>query len=332
MPSVPRRVLLIQLRRIGDTVLLTPALDALRQAWPESRLHLLTEYPASELFEGDDRVDVLWVRAPGTSLIKLVQPLRRERFDLVLDFQSLPSTSMLARATTSQSIGFKDRFRFHHRNVDLNNHKGTHYTADHKLDLLRALGLSPRSIFPRLQPPSSSHEVWDTLSAPTKVVLSPVSPWPHKRWSSEAFAETARRIHAATGAAFVIAGGPGEDAVVRAVAAGLDGVPHRTLILHRLREVARLLIGSDLFLGNDNGPRHMALALGLPTIGYFSEVNPIHWTPPDPRHPVLWDLAHARGRSLPSGRRILPPRTDNAAEAAIQLLGVRLKAHLQGDA
>ena len=320
MPLAPHRVLLIQLRRIGDTVLLAPALDALRDAWPDTRVHLLTEYPSCDLFQGDDRVDVVWVRAPKTSLLKLLPDLRRERFDLVLDFQSLPATSMLARAITAESLGFRDRFRWHHRSVDLNQHTGTHYTADHKLDLLRALGLSPKSIVPRLHPPSSPHEIWTELETPYKVLLSPVSPWVHKRWTTLAFAQTAEGIHAATGAGFVIAGGPGEDDVLNDVASQLNAVPHRTLTLNRIHDLARVCIGADLFVGNDNGPGHIALALGLPTLGYFSEVNPIFWTPPDPRHPVLWDLAHARGRSVPSGRTILPPRPEEAMQAAAHLL------------
>jgi ADP-heptose:LPS heptosyltransferase len=320
MFELPARVLLIQLRRIGDTVLIAPALDALREAWPNTRIHLLTEYPSSDLFQGDDRVDVIWVRPPKTSILKLLPNLKRERFDLVLDFQSLPATSMLARSVAPDSVGFRDRFRWHHRSIDLGRHTGTHYTADHKLDLLRAVGLSPTSIIPRLCPPPAPHEIWNERQGSPKVLLSPVSPWPHKRWSSDAFAEAAQGIHAATGAAFVIAGGPGEDNVVQAVASGLASVPHRTLTLNRLPDFARLCLGADLFLGNDNGPRHIALALGLPTIGYFSEVNPIFWTPPDPRHPVLWDLAHANGRSLPSGRTILPPRPEEAIRAAVQLL------------
>ncbi len=320
MPPAPQRVLLIQLRRIGDTVLIAPALDALRDAWPNTRLHLLTEYPASDLFPGDDRVDVLWVRTPKTSVLKLLPSLKRECFDLVLDFQSLPATSLLARSVAPMSLGFRDRFRWHHRTIDLNNHTGTHYTADHKLDLLRALGLSPKSIVPRLPPPATPHEIWNALQTPHKILLSPVSPWAHKRWSSEAFAQTAHGIHAANGAGFVIAGGPGEDAVVNELASHLDAVPNRTLIANRIHDFARICIGADLFVGNDNGPRHIALALGLPTVGYFSEVNPIFWTPPDPRHPVLWDLARARGRSLPSGRTILPPRPDDAIKAAVQLL------------
>jgi ADP-heptose:LPS heptosyltransferase len=332
MSSAPERVLLIQLRRIGDTVLLAPVLDALRDAWPNTRVHLLTEYPSCDLFQGDERVDVLWVRTPKASLHKLLPALRRERYDLVLDFQSLPSTSLLSRAVASHSLGFRDRFRFHHRSVDLSRHTGTHYTADHKLDLLRALGLSPKSIVPRLCPPASPHEIWMELDAPRKVLLSPVSPWAHKRWTSEAFVNTARGIHDATGASFVIAGGPGEDAVVQAVASGLRSVPHRALLLDRLQDFFRLCRGADLFLGNDNGPRHIALALGLPTIGYFSEVNPIFWTPPDPRHPVLWDLAHASARSLPSGRTILPPRADAAVQAATQLLQGPERIKVQGEA
>ena len=332
MVQTPKRILLIQLRRIGDTVLLAPALDALREGWPNTRLHLLTEYPASDLFQGDDRLDVIWVRTSGTSLLKLLPSLRRERYDLVLDFQSLPATSMLSRAVASNSFGFRDRFRWHHRTVDLNQHTGTHYTADHKLDLLRALGLSPKSIMPRLHSPRSPHQIWDELKTPHKILLSPVSPWAHKRWSTEAFAQTAQGIHSATGAGFVIAGGPGEDDVINDIAARLDPIPHRALILNRIHDLARVCIGADLFVGNDNGPRHIALALGLPTLGYFSAVNPIFWTPPDPRHPVLWDLAHAQGRSLPSGRTILPPRPDAAVEAAIRLLEHPERRNVQGEA
>ena len=331
MIPAPKRILIIQLRRIGDTVLLTPVLDALREAWPNTRLHLLTEYPASDLFEGDDRLDAIWVRSPNTFLFKLLPDLRKEHYDLVLDFQSLPATSVLARATGATTFGFKDRFRTFHHAVDLRRHTGTHYTADHKLDLVRALGIVPKSFIPRLVPPPQTHPVWAHYADLPKVVLSPVSPWAHKRWSSEAFADAARRLHGATGASFVLAGGPGEDAVLNAVASELSGVPHETLSLSRLRDLSSVLAGADLFLGNDNGPRHMALALGLPTVGYFSEVNPIFWTPPEPRHPVLWDIAHAGGRSLPSGRTILPPTPESAAQAAIDLLKTT-RVPVQGEA
>jgi ADP-heptose:LPS heptosyltransferase len=320
MISTPRKILLIQLRRIGDTVLLTPALDALREDWPEARLHLLTEYPACDLFEGDDRIDVIWVRPARSSVLRSMPDLRRERFDLVLDFQSLPATSFLARMTGALTVGFRKRFRSYHHPVRLEDHAGTGYAADHKLDLLRAVGLTPRLKAPRLLRPVVASDAWTRVPGVPQVALVPVSPWAHKCWDAEAFAETARRIHTATGAGFVVAGGPGEEAQVNRVAAGLAGVPHQTRLFSRLRDFTALLAGADLFLGNDNGPRHIALALGVPTLGYFSDVHPAPWTPPDPRHPVLWDLARARGRYVPSDRTILPPRPDAAALAAIQLL------------
>jgi ADP-heptose:LPS heptosyltransferase len=319
----PSQVLLIQLRRIGDAVLITPVLDALREAWPDARLHLLTEPPASELFLGDDRVDVVWVRGSRSTVLGSLPDLRRERYDLVIDFQSLPATSLLARSTGGRTVGFQSRFRFYHHAVNLDHHAGTHYTADHKLDLVRALGVSPRAIYPRLSPPPAIDAAWNRFGGAPRVALVPVSPWAHKRWASEAFVDTARRMHAATGAAFVVAGGPGEGEQVEGVGSGLAGIPHETRLFTRVHGFTALLAGADLFLGNDNGPRHIALALGVPTLGYFRDVNPVFWTPPDPRHPVLWELASARGRSVPSGRTILPPRPDVAAEAAIQLLTLR---------
>jgi ADP-heptose:LPS heptosyltransferase len=182
------------------------------------------------------------------------------------------------------------------------------------------LGLSPASILPRLALPHVSTDAWDPFPHRPRVILSPVSPWPHKRWPDRAFVETAQRVHRETGAAFVVAGGPGEEDQLRTVAAGLAGIPHGSRICSRIRDLAGLLRESDVFLGNDNGPRHVAIALGVPTLGYFSEVNPVHWTPPGPLHPVLWDLAHAGGRSVPSDRTILPPHPETAARAVVDLL------------
>ncbi len=73
LAQTPRKILLIQLRRIGDAVLVTPALDALRDAWPEAELHLLTADPVPQLFEGDSRLNRVWVR-PSRSRLPALGP------------------------------------------------------------------------------------------------------------------------------------------------------------------------------------------------------------------------------------------------------------------
>lgn len=320
MTEVPQKVLLIQFRRLGDAVLVTPVFDALRDAWPKTEVHLLTEFPVTDLFTSDPRVDRIWTRPARGGLPELVRQLRKEKFGLVFDFQSLPITSFLAWSTGGATVGFERRFRKYGTTVKLTDHRGSDYAADHKLDLLRAVGLSPSNYEPRLLPDLQPAELWSAAGDQPRVVLMPVSPWAHKRWSGEAFAETARQAHQETGAFFGVIGGPGEGAEVEEVGAQLAEVPHQTHVATSIGELLNLLAGAEVFLGNDNGPRHMAAALGLPTLGWFKDINPTHWTLPGSRHPVLWDTIHAEGRPVQADRVILAPEPEVAAKALTQLI------------
>jgi len=310
----PSRVLVIQLRRIGDVVLTTPLLDAVRETWPGARLAFLTAPPASDLFAGDDRLDALWVlrardRAPG-----LARRLRAEHFDLVLDPQSLPLTALLSLASGGYRVGFRRRARSfaYHRAVDHDEHRGTDYAADHKLDLLRALGIDPRLAPPRLPGPATVHPVWAGAGDRPRVLLAPVSPRLYKRWSPAAFAATARELAATTGAFTVLAGGPGEEDQL-AAAAG-PGVAER-VVARSLPEFAALIAGADVMVGNDNGPRHVGIALGVPTVAWFGPQNPGHWTPPgDARHAVVLD--HERRPTALRGDLVRVAATPPAVAAA----------------
>jgi len=122
----------------------------------------------------------------------------------------------------------------------------------------------------------------------------------------------------------VLAGGPGEESQLEPVALALADVPHRVVCFARLRSFLAFLAGSDLFLGNDNGPRHIAIALGVPTVAYFGAHNPTHWTPPDTQdHPVIWNPEHARGKTARSDIRLLSTDPDDVADEAARLLSGR---------
>ena len=317
-------MLLVQFRGVGDVVLVTPALDALRERWPGARLHLWTRPEMLPLFAGDDRVAALWTR-PASSLRfpGMWRRLRAEGFDLVLDFQSLTVTAVAAALSGGYGVGFRKRLRgrLYHRAVALEEHAGTDYAADHKLDLLRALGLPAPLRPPRLHRPATPHPVWHRLEEGPRIAFAPVSRVPYKRWNPVKAAETARRLHAATGACFVLVGGPGETDQITEVDPHLGDVPRRIVVARDLAEMVQLFAGADLYLGNDSGPRHAAAALGLPTVAWFGPQNPSHWTlPHDPRHPVIWDRERAAGRPVREDLRILPEDPERVAEVAAALL------------
>lgn len=51
--------------------------------------------------------------------------------------------------------------------------------------------------------------------------------------------------------------------------------------ISNIKQLKAIFERSSLFLGNDNGPRHIAITCGIPTIGIFSHIHASHWTPPE---------------------------------------------------
>jgi ADP-heptose:LPS heptosyltransferase len=320
--GTPRKILAIQLRRIGDAVLITPALDAIREAWPAAEVHLLTTGVIPDLFTEDPRVERVWTEPHGRPVSWIALKLRRERFDLVFDFQSIPLTAALSLLSGAYAVGFQKPHRSfcYHRSVAIADHAESEYSADHKLDLLRSLGLKPRLTLPRLVPPKTPSVLWDELPAGPRVALVPTKRYGNG-WPSSAFSQTARLLHRETGAVFTIAVGPGEEADLERVAAGLGDVPHSVHSFDRLGAFVALLAGADLYLGSDSGPRHIALAFGVPTLAHFWTAEATHWTPPgSARHFVIWDPKRARGHPVRDDLRIIAEEPEAVAAAAVDLL------------
>jgi ADP-heptose:LPS heptosyltransferase len=151
-------------------------------------------------------------------------------------------------------------------------------------------------------------------------VLAPVSRRAEKEWGPAAFAATARGLHVLTGAVFLVAGGPGEAAGVDAVASRLAGVPRNTFLARNLAELGGVMAGARLFVGNDGGPRHLADALGLPTLAYFGTRDPSPWMAPGPGpHRALWEATNGAPRPR-ADVALVAAEPDAAAHAAAGLL------------
>ena len=321
----PNRALLIQFKGVGDVVLTTSAVDALHHVWPNLKIDLWTDPAMLTLFYGDPRVSVLWPRRKKLNLVRQILSLRKERYDLVLDFQTLTVSAIGAWLTGSYSVGFTRRGRSwaysHH--VPLDAHQGTDYAADHKLDLIRCLGFDVEFTPPALAV-RKPHAVWQGR---TGVLAAPVSGVPYKRWAPGNWAEALDSIHRTYNVPVVLTGGPGERDQVDAVSRLLIKVPHTVHMSSSLDEFAQLAAGAEVFLGSDNGPRHAAAALGVPTVTWFGPQNPTHWTlPGGNRHAVLWDRGLAGDRHVRNDLWLLEATPANAAGAALELL----KMHNEG--
>ncbi|MGE4554221.1 MAG: glycosyltransferase family 9 protein, partial [Desulfovibrionaceae bacterium] len=95
----PRRILACQLRQIGDVIVSTACIELLARRWPEAEIHFLTEAKCAPVLEHNPRLARVWTMDPAKGLpatLGAALALRRQRFDLLVDFQQLPRTGLAA--------------------------------------------------------------------------------------------------------------------------------------------------------------------------------------------------------------------------------------------
>lgn len=285
-----RRILLVQLRYMGDVLLCTPALRAARRRYPGARIDFLTAAPGADALAGNPFADEILAWRPGLrEAWALRRELRGRRYDLVVDFQSMPRTARLVHATRAPlRLGVRGR--------GLRNRLYTHlvskepdavYVARQKLNVLAPLGIEP--------PPESelsldlaigpeerrrAREVWERhgLAADRPVVaVSPVSREPFKQWGAARWAEVADGI-ADAGARILVTSGPGEREQAEAVVRRMRHPAVWDYGPTTLRELGALYERCALWVGNDGGPKHVAAAAGTPTLTVIRWRIGSHWT------------------------------------------------------
>ena len=328
------RVLVIQLRRLGDLLMVTPLLRQLHGAFPLAEVDLLCEPAGLPIMRLNPHLnELLTIPAHSTivDLLDLARQLRARRYDWVVDCQGLPKTALLARLSgASVRVGFGGRWW----RAPAYSHRYTRHDADYsardKLRLLaRALdaGAAPdladldldflvggetrrqaenfcRAWFPGeacLPPARPGGPARWPMAA-----LFGVSRQPYKIWPPERLAEIGRRLAERGWRPFLVHG-PGEEESARLVAALLEGalVDYPLPDLPVLKEI---LARCALFVGNDGGPKHLAASAGVPTLAVFGRVHPEAWTRPDDTT-QRWVATASQSREIPTGGPCDPAST-----------------------
>ncbi|MCX6538655.1 MAG: glycosyltransferase family 9 protein [Acidobacteria bacterium] len=279
-----RSVLIVRLGALGDLVHALPAVAALRDAWPESRIDWLVDARYRALLDFVPVVNrVIVIGSPGASLGGVVRSLRREHYDTAIDLQGLIKSAALARLSGAREVvGFATPLLrewaarlFYTTQADSD--AGGHVIAKN-VGLLRVLGVTPTSWTFPLTVPSSAvvNAVRGVLGIGQDdrfAVLNPGAGWPNKQWPPERFGRVARHLSEQEGWPSVVLWGPGEGRLAEAVVAASDGAAH-VAPPTGLGDVLALARAAALVVGGDTGPLQLAAALGTPTVGIFGPTNP----------------------------------------------------------
>ena len=348
MPALDgaRRVLVIRHRAGGDLLLATPALRALRSALPAARIEVLTSRGLAPILEGNPDVDRVVDFDPRSlaSQGALYARLLRGGYDAVLDLISNPwSAAMTALTRARIRVGYDLAGRRWAYTVALarepigpDGRPALRYAPEAALDFARALGIPPRGLGLTFRVSAAAEEAvdrWMSASGAERgkplIACLPAASWPAKTWLPDRFAAVMEAL--AVEGTVVWTWGPGERADAEACRALLRA-PSLLAPPSGWQELAALLKRCALWIGNDSGPKHVAVALGVPTVTLFGPTNPITWHPPDGPHAVIeaegLDCLHCNANVCPlPGERHMRCMRDLPAERAISAA----RALLRGD-
>ena len=292
----PRRILIVRLSALGDVVLSSGLIPALKARWPEARLSWLVDAPAAPLLAHNPRLDELLVLPLGQwkqlwrsgrrleawrAFRAWARELRARQFDLVIDPQGLLKSGLcgwFSGAPLRVSLWPREGNQFFvHDCVRPAIPPGPEriisfeYRAlaeavgspDFRLDL--AVGQAPRQQAIQVLQEAG-------IQGRPVAILAPFTTRPQKHWLEERWPALGAALWEA-GYQPVVLGGPGD----REAADRIAGQEARLVNLTgrlKLDETVAAIAQSQLLIGVDTGLTHMGIALGLPTVALFGSTAP----------------------------------------------------------
>jgi lipopolysaccharide heptosyltransferase II len=309
-----RRILLSRLRFMGDVILTTPLIRRLKEIFPDARLCYLTQDVFAPLLLHNPHLDEVIAFPLGGSVAdqaRVYWQLRQRHFDLAIDLFGNPRTALmtwLSGAGIRVGGDFRGRGKLY--NVRVPAPPVEPNAIDFHWRSLEALGIakgdSRTEVFVAAEEKRWAREFLQELnvgSSRPMVGLHPGATWPNKRWPEKYFAGLARQL-CDRNVHVLITQGPGEENVVMDVVRQISPpqlveAPSQAITVLpvlSLRQLASVQQQMQVFVSNDCGVMHLAVAVGTPTIGLFGPSQPQIWFPYERRdgHLALWQSIGCR--------------------------------------
>ena len=339
MSFTPSNILVIDFGQMGDVVASLPALRALREKYPRSRVTVATGKSCAAVVELSGYADEIMsvdrvALRDGVKLVsifrigQLALDVRRKGFDFVIDLHSLSETNILGYLSGApqrlysrrpgRALDFLSNFHPQPPVDDPRKH-----ITDRYLEVLLPLGIKNADRVPRLRPRAEDEravaqvfrkEKVEPASAPL-VGLFPGAGHPSRRWPLERFAELADMLERNDGIRSLVFAGPEERALAREIRAAF---PRTTVIFDRftIPQLVAALDRLSVFVSNDTGPVHLAAAVGTPVVVMYGQTNNVSFTPIGERHRPIYRRSLAE---IPTDEIYSATRTILTAERTASL-------------
>lgn len=287
------KILLIQLRQLGDILLTTPVIRAIKKKYPDAEISFLT-HPMGKLILSGNRELKEHLIYPAESRFlqaKFMIGLRARKFDIVFDFMGNPRSALLTRITGApQRFSFASPRSWAYTSV-VPRESGHDYIVREKFRIISQAGIHSDDV--RLVLPWTAADLvpWQKFLGDhpslqkdhPRILLSPTHRRENRRWSVASWVKLAEVLAQDWHAHVIWLWGPGEEEDVKALQQQCR-VP--TLLAPRttFRELAAFTAQCELFIGNSNGPSHVAVATNTPSIQLHGPTDAPSWSPVTIRH------------------------------------------------
>ncbi len=329
-----KKILIVRTDRIGDVVLTTPAIRALRLTYPQVQICVLVSKTTAPLLKGNPDIDEVMIddrlnqHRGFWGYFKLIKDIQRRRFDLAIIFHTKKRTNLLCfLAGIPRRMGYQNNklgFLLTEKIYDDRN-LGIKHEAQYCLDLLKPLGVKGdhREVFVPIQPQAkdwvervfADHRILDNKIL---IAIHPGASDPTKMWPAQYFVEVINNLIVKLDCQMVLIGAKNnQDAapkIMAQVQSPLLDLSGQTEVFH----LPALFKRCSLLISNDSGPVHIADAVGIPVISIFTRnqpgINPERWRPLGERSrflapPLQEGISFAKGKVIDGGYlKIIKPQ------------------------
>ncbi len=298
----PRRVLVIAMRYLGDVLLATPLVHAVRQRYPGCQIDMLVFDGTRGILEGNPDIHEVITIPERPDFATIKSTIRRlwRRYDIALITQPGDKPHLFGWVAAPQRYGFVPEKkgqawwkRLSVRSALVSDQSLHRVVEGERLAAIMNLG-SARTVVPPTAQSSSETLDSSALLTPGQplrfdalrpyVVIHPSPRWRYKQWHQAGW-QTLLDMLAQRGLQIVVSGGPGNaetqyiDGILADLPAATQDAITRAQGRLSLAEMADLLRRASLYVGPDTATTHLAAACGTPTLALYGPTDPRLWGP-----------------------------------------------------
>jgi predicted lipopolysaccharide heptosyltransferase III len=331
------KILLLQLKRIGDLILTTPAIAALRERFPEAEVTMVVSSECADLLPAISGVDRILMARRNLSDLAAFLTVAGKKFDYCIDFTRNDRSAFMAFLSKARKriVSYrvrdqsKSRARLYTDFVKVR--MRDLHTIDYNLSLLEPLGIGSVSPPLHLPLPQSAHEKAHALRRnwnvrKSYIVLHPGSARQEKLWEPGRWAHVIERFGRGNDLDLILTSGTSKHEQTHIAA-----IKNKTKIIDLsgktdLLTLAALIGEARLLVTVDSAPMHLAAVVHTPQVILFGPTNPFHWRPRESPALIL------QGKTPEPVTKFVPfqprfPMSQISTEAVISAMDSLLSRH-----